>query len=76
MKIPVTTQRWIRCPDCGKRGWVEKKAAKAVDRRLHDPRMSVYRCPYNYTYWHVGTLPAPVVAGDIPRSEIYLPRPR
>lgn len=68
--------RWVRCPDCGKRGWIEKRAARSVDRLLSDLHSSVYLCPYNRTYWHVGNLPRKVVSGDISRADIYLPRPR
>lgn len=76
MKTPMDPRRWVRCPDCGKRGYFEKRVAKIIDRRLHDSRMSVYRCPYNDELWHVGMLPKQVIAGEISRSDIYLTRPR
>lgn len=62
-------QPFVRfCDDCGKRCFETKSDAKRVVRRLRDRgRMHAYRCGL---YWHIGHLPARVVAGDKPRAEI------
>ena len=50
------------CPDCGKRRYLTRKAAKAAMRRLSagDPYVSVYRCG---EYFHFGHQPYSVRRG-------------
>jgi hypothetical protein len=58
------------CTACEKRRYGNKRAAKAVVRRMQDGHMVAYRCPVEQEYWHVGHLPTPVIKGISPRSQI------
>lgn len=58
------------CPTCGKRSWLTRADAKKVARRMHDTHLNVYRCG---DAWHLGHLPAPVIRGDLNRSDITPP---
>lgn len=59
------------CPDCGKRSYAHRKAAKAEIRRINGTRMREYRCPTTRTYFHIGHLPDAVVTGKVTAPEIY-----
>lgn len=57
------------CPDCGKRLYASKQAAKRIVRVV-DRGLRPYRCPSGLG-WHCGHLPARVVAGRVTRREVY-----
>jgi hypothetical protein len=60
------------CPVCGKHCYETKRDAKRAARRLHPgSRLNPYRCG---RWWHIGHLPAPVVAGVLPRDRIRRPK--
>lgn len=62
------------CPTCGKRCYPNKRQAKTVRKQMpRNTHLNVYRCG---EYWHIGTLPKPVIAGTIDRSKILPPRRR
>lgn len=54
------------CPDCGKRSFTTRKAAKKAARRIGDgDHMSAYRCG---GYWHIGHLPTAIIRGHLTRT--------
>lgn len=62
------------CEVCGKRCYPTKRQAKTVRKQMpRGSHLNVYRCG---DYWHIGTLPRPVITGRINRSEILPPRRR
>lgn len=48
---------WNTCPDCGKKSYRTRKAARKM-RRVYHPgdRQSAYECPYG-NGWHYGHTP-------------------
>ena len=68
-KKPDNAHRFTYCDDCGKRGYLTRKAARAGKRLLHahDSRVQVYRCPHR-ELWHIGHAPENVQRGYVPRS--------
>lgn len=58
------------CNSCGKIIYLERKAARHIARQ-HHPRKSVYRCPFNDMFWHVGGLPNVVRWGKTGRDGIH-----
>lgn len=63
-------KRYAYCSACGKRGYPERRIARAAAKELHDKRVSVYWCQHGGECWHVGHLWAAVVAGDLTRADI------
>lgn len=66
--IPYAT-----CPNCGKRGYPNRDAAKRAARRSHpSERMSAYPCPLTpegiTPRWHIGHLPPTVKNGEDRRN--------
>jgi hypothetical protein len=61
------------CATTGKRSYSTRKAARRSERqqRAAKGHMSTYQCECGW--WHLGHLPAEVVAGHVTRDEI---RPR
>jgi hypothetical protein len=59
---------WVTCPRDGRRGYFNRKDAKAA-ARLTDPgaSMSAYRCE---DLWHVGNLPGGVRQGLTARDDL------
>ena len=56
------------CP-CGKAAHRSRKAAKRFARQHHPAGdVRAYDCPHYPGTWHLGHLPAPVVAGRVPRA--------
>jgi hypothetical protein len=57
------------CPSCGKRRWLTKREARLVARRMtaRVGRLHAYRCG---EFWHLGHLPAVVVAGRLSRADL------
>lgn len=58
------------CEWCGKRCYLTRKAAKVV-ARLHPTHYTVYLCPQDPQFWHVGRLARVILQGDITRTEYY-----
>lgn len=57
-----------RCPDCGKRRFNSRKAARKAARTIKPgEQMGVYRCG---DYWHFGHTPYVVARGVIDRREV------
>lgn len=56
-----------RCSTCGKVCHESRKEAKKVKRLYPQKHLSVYQCG---PWWHVGNLPASVIAGDRTRDQI------
>ena len=70
----------VRCPSpCGKMRFTNRRAAKTARRRMQGNGMTrgshlnVYRCPFEGQFFHIGSLPTPVVAGDLARADIRRP---
>lgn len=61
-----------RCPCCGKVRYTTKKGAKKDAHRLRKRfgRMDAYPCG---DFFHIGHLPADVIAGERSRSELAGP---
>lgn len=51
------------CETCGKRLYRSRGRAKTAIRNMHDPGMREYRCEL-LNGWHIGHLPAAVIAGE------------
>lgn len=58
-----------RCPDCGKVQYLTKADAKRVGKRIkaRTGKLDTYPCG---THWHLGHLPAPVIAGEMSRDDL------
>lgn len=58
------------CEPCGKKIYLNRKAARRAAKRLHteDPPRA-YPCMVTDSWWHVGHLPEAVVVGRIDRGE-------
>lgn len=65
--------RWVSCA-CGKRGYLSRKIARAVARKMNDG-LSAYRCTLTEK-WNVGHLPSEVTRGAIPRQNVGGPDTR
>lgn len=53
------------CPDCGKKRWGSRKAAKDFAKQQYPyDKLSAYQCG---DWWHIGHLTPQVIAGDLPR---------
>lgn len=56
------------CPRCGKRQYPTRRAARKAARTIpSDGHLNAYRCG---RYWHLGHLPAAVIAGELSRADI------
>lgn len=63
------------CPATGKKSWLSKGDAKAMAKRTPNGNdLSAYRCPTGQDHWHLGHLPASVIAGETSRAEIFEPK--
>jgi len=68
-------KNWQPCA-CGKRGWVSRKAARAVRRKAdHAELMSTYACPVSGLF-HIGHLPPQVADGRLSRADLGASAPR
>lgn len=69
---------WIGGCPTGKRGYLDRRAAKAVARVLPPDggrRVHVYACT-ECSNWHVGHIPTSVMRGRVDRSRITPPTPK
>lgn len=58
--------------NCGRRGHMSRRAAKAHAARHHPgEKLRAYYCRQGCGYWHLGELPRDVVAGDVTAAEFY-----
>ncbi|MCU1647120.1 MAG: hypothetical protein JWN03_7395 [Nocardia sp.] len=62
---------WTWCPNCEKRGYPSRKAARKVCGQVPGRRMNAYPCTRVDGMFHVGHLPQVVRAGDVTRHEHY-----
>lgn len=63
--------RFDRCRSCRKIRYVRRADAKRAKRRVHPGEdLHVYPCPTEVGF-HLGHLPADVVAGIVTREEVY-----
>lgn len=65
-----------RCADCGKIRFLTRKAAKHAAKNLNRRRpghLNAYQCG---EFWHIGHLPAAVIAGNRTRAELDATPPR
>lgn len=70
MKRPRTGLDIGTCPNCLKKCWRNKKAAKQALQNIHPAAgMSVYPCPHGNGY-HYGHLSARVKSGDVDRRDL------
>lgn len=60
---------WIRCAECGKRGYESRKIAKRAARAHHGHHLGQYRCDSGL--WHLGHLAQAVMHGTATRAEVY-----
>lgn len=58
-----------RCPDCGKVRFLNRAGARTAAKQMRSRigRLNAYKCG---EFWHLGHLPADVVAGDFSRDDI------
>lgn len=79
-QVPNSDGSRARCPEpCGKVRYLTRRSAKLARRRqvtnarARGSHLAVYQCKVHDQFWHLGTLPAPVVSGDISRDDIRPP---
>lgn len=79
MKASDPETATARClAPCGKLPYIRRRAAKLAIRQMRgcghgDSHLTVYRCRAAREFFHIGTLPAPVIAGEIGRDDIRRP---
>lgn len=66
---------FFTCAATGKRGYSSKRRAKAASKTLGGRGLSAYLCkaPGTEPHYHYGHLPRGVIAGTIPRADVYKP---
>lgn len=65
--------RWVAtCPITNKRSYIDKKAAKAANKRIPGDNMNVYKCSdtTHGEHYHIGHLPKMVKMGDASRDSL------
>lgn len=63
--------RWgATCDRHGKRLYLNKRAAKAAIRQLHDSGMRAYRCTV-HEGWHIGHNAPEIMRGEVTAREVY-----
>lgn len=58
------------CDHCDKRSYLARKMAKNVANK-HRTHYSVFQCPIDDQFWHVGRLARAILRGDMTRDEYY-----
>lgn len=61
---------WHTCPDCGKRTFASRKAAKAAARIDSLQRLSAYECHGRPGAWHLGHQHAGIIHGQYGRDQL------
>lgn len=71
------SQGWVTCPQCvsadgrPKRAYTSKSKAKRARKLTSEKHLSVYKCPHNESWWHVGHLPWVTRVGSATRGEVF-----
>ncbi|MCR1785339.1 hypothetical protein KVF89_22555 [Nocardioides carbamazepini] len=75
MKEEIRSFTGVRCPEpCGKVRYLTRRAAKLARRRqvtnarARGSHLTVYRCHVERQFFHLGTLPPQVIAGEQSRD--------
>ena len=60
-----------QCPDCRKKRYVSRSAAKTDFKRLFPDRRDLHAYACTGGYWHFGTQAQAVRSGDLSKAEVY-----
>lgn len=59
------------CNDCWKQLYADRKSARQVCRLHHGRHKTVFHCPVQPSFYHIGELSRSVIAGYNVRDDFY-----